>query len=318
MPLIAIRSKGDNDNAAESSSLMSIAKRFRVEKGSDFRLKDYDPGETLGIKSKKEALRALQEGTSRLSELQDKLFAQDCWALLVILQAMDAAGKDGTIKHVMSGVNPQACQVTSFKVPSPEELEHDFLWRAVRNLPPRGRIGIFNRSYYEEVLVVKVHRELLEKEKLPPELLPKDIWEQRYKDINAFERYLGRNGVLTLKFYLNLSKKEQKNRFLSRLEEPEKNWKFSASDVAERNCWDDYMQAYEQMIQNTSTEHAPWYVVPADHKWITRLVVAKVIVETLEGLKLSYPKVDAEKRKELQAARKLLEQEDGKGRSKKR
>lgn len=295
---------------------MSIAKRFRVEKGSDFRLKDYDPAETLGIKSKKEALRALEEGTLQLSDLQDKLFAQDRWALLVILQAMDAAGKDGTIKHVMSGINPEGCQVYAFKAPSAEELDHDFLWRTTRCLPQRGRIGIFNRSYYEEVLVVRVHPELLKKERIPPALVTKELWAERYKDIDAFERYLARNGILTLKFYLNLSKKEQKKRFLSRLEEPEKNWKFSAADVAERQCWDDYMQAYEQMIQNTATECAPWYVVPADHKWVTRLVVAKAIVETLEGLKLSYPKVDAEKRKELEAARQALELENGNGKGK--
>ncbi|HXN24126.1 MAG TPA: polyphosphate kinase 2 family protein [Candidatus Dormibacteraeota bacterium] len=290
---------------------MSITKKFRVEKGSDFRLKDYDPAVTLGVKSKKQALYALEEGTLQLSTLQDRLFARDCWALLVILQAMDGAGKDSTIKHVMSGVNPQACQVTAFKVPSAEELDHDFLWRAVRNLPPRGRIGIFNRSYYEEVLVVKVHPELLEKQKLPPGLVTKNIWEQRYKDINAFERYLRRNGIITLKFYLNLSKKEQKKRFLKRLEEPEKNWKFSAADVAERQCWDDYMDAYEQMIQNTATECAPWYVVPADHKWVTRLIVAKAIVETLEALQLEYPKVGQKERKELEAARRALEHENG-------
>jgi PPK2 family polyphosphate:nucleotide phosphotransferase len=295
---------------------MSIAKRFRVEKGSDFRLKDYDPAETLGIKSKKEALRALEEGTLQLSDLQDKLFAQDRWALLVILQAMDAAGKDGTIKHVMSGVNPEGCQVYAFKAPSVEELDHDFLWRTTRCLPQRGRIGIFNRSYYEEVLVVRVHAELLKKERIPPALVTKELWAERYKDIVAFERYLARNGILTLKFYLNLSKKEQKKRFLSRLEEPEKNWKFSAGDVAERQYWDDYMQAYEQMIQNTATECAPWYVVPADHKWVTRLVVARAIVETLEGLKLSYPKVDAEKRKELEVARQALEHENGSGKGK--
>ncbi len=289
---------------------MNITKSFRVVDGSGFRLKDYDPGETLGIKSKKEAFRVLKEGTERLGELQDKLFAQDCWTILVILQAMDAAGKDSAIKHVMSGVNPQGCEVYSFKTPSPQELDHDFLWRTSRALPQRGRIGIFNRSYYEEVLVVRVHPELLHKEKIPPALATKDIWKKRYKDINAFERYLLRNGIVTLKFYLNISKEEQKKRFLRRLEEPEKNWKFSPTDVVERQFWDDYMQAYEQMIQNTSTEHAPWFVVPADHKWVTRIVVAKVIVETLEGLKLTYPKVDAEKRKALESARKLLEKED--------
>lgn len=286
---------------------MNLVKRFRVTDGSAFRLKDYDPGETLGIKSKKEALRSLEAGLEPLRDLQDKLFAQDRWALLVILQAMDAAGKDSTIKHVMSGVNPQGCEVYAFKAPSPQELDHDFLWRTARSLPSRGRIGIFNRSYYEEVLVVRVHPELLERQRIPPQLVTKDIWAQRYKDINAFERYLFRNGIVTVKFYLNLSKEEQKKRFLSRLDEPEKNWKFSPADVVERQCWDDYMQAYEQMIQNTSTDSAPWYVVPADHKWVTRLVVAEVIVETLEKLKLSYPKVDAEKRKALQEARRLIE-----------
>jgi PPK2 family polyphosphate:nucleotide phosphotransferase len=294
---------------------MNIVKRFRIKDGSGFRLKHFYPGETLGIKSKKEALRTLEEDLERLSDLQDKLFAQDRWAILVILQAMDAAGKDSTIKHVMSGVNPQGCEVYAFKAPSPRELNHDYLWRTTCSLPQRGKIGIFNRSYYEEVLVVRVHPKLLEKEQLPPGLVTKDIWEQRYKDMKAFERYLFRNGILVLKFYLNISKEEQRLRFLSRLDELEKNWKFSPTDVAERQCWDDYMQAYEQMIQNTSTDYAPWYVVPADHKWVTRLVVARVIVETLQGLKLEYPKIDPEKRKTLQEARKSLEEDSGKGKS---
>ncbi|HYM77107.1 MAG TPA: polyphosphate kinase 2 family protein [Candidatus Dormibacteraeota bacterium] len=290
-----------------------LVKPFRVTDGSGFRMKDFDPGETLGLQSKEDAQRDLEEGIARLSVLQDKLYAQDRWALLLIFQAMDAAGKDSTIKHVMSGVNPQGCQVYSFKGPSSTELNHDFLWRTTRCLPERGHIGIFNRSYYEEVLVVRVHPELLANQRIPPALIGKDIWTQRFRDISAFEHYLARNGILTLKFFLHVSKKEQKRRFLSRLEEPEKNWKFSPTDVAERARWDDYMSAYEEMIQNTSSERAPWYVVPADHKWVTRLVVASAIVETLEELNLEYPKVDAEKRNALDAARKTL----GKGNNKK-
>ncbi len=289
-----------------------LVKPFRVTDGSGFRLKDFDPGETLGLHSKEEAQRDLEEGVARLSVLQDKLYAQDRWALLLIFQAMDAAGKDSTIKHVMSGVNPQGCEVHSFKGPSSEELNHDFLWRTTRCLPERGHIGIFNRSYYEEVLVVRVHPEMLANQRIPPALIRKDIWTQRFRDISAFEHYLARNGIVTLKFFLHVSKKEQKKRFLERLEEPEKNWKFSPSDVAERACWDDYMSAYEEMIRNTSSERAPWYVVPADHKWVTRLVVASAVVETLEELKLEYPTVDAEKRKALDAARKALEKGNSK------
>ena len=289
-----------------------LVKPFRVTDGSGFRLKDFDPGETLGLHSKEEAQRDLEEGVARLSVLQDKLYAQDRWALLLIFQAMDAAGKDSTIKHVMSGVNPQGCEVHSFKGPSSEELNHDFLWRTTRCLPERGHIGIFNRSYYEEVLVVRVHPEMLANQRIPPALIRKDIWTQRFRDISAFEHYLARNGIVTLKFFLHVSKKEQKKRFLERLEEPEKNWKFSPSDVAERACWDDYMSAYEEMIRNTSSERAPWYVVPADHKWVTRLVVASAVVETLEELKLEYPTVDAEKRKALDAARKALEKGNNK------
>lgn len=284
-------------------------KPFRVTDGSRFRMKDFDPGETLGLKAKEEAQRDLEEGIARLSVLQDKLYAQDRWALLLIFQAMDAAGKDSTIKHVMSGVNPAGCQVYSFKSPSSEELNHDFLWRTTRCLPERGHIGIFNRSYYEEVLIVRVHPELLASERMPPAVVGKDIWKQRYGDINAFEHYLARNGIITRKFFLHVSKREQRKRFLKRLEEPEKNWKFSASDVAERARWDDYMRAYEEMIQNTSSERAPWHIVPADHKWVTRLVVASAVVETLEELDLAYPKVDAEKHKALDAARKALENE---------
>ena len=285
-------------------------KPFRITDGSRFRMKDFDPGETLGLKSKEEAQRDLEEGIARLSVLQDKLYAQDRWALLLIFQAMDAAGKDSTIKHVMSGVNPAGCQVYSFKSPSSEELNHDFLWRTTRCLPERGHIGIFNRSYYEEVLIVRVHPELLANQRIPPALVGKDIWKQRYSDINAFEHYLAKNGIITRKFFLHVSKKEQRKRFLKRLEEPEKNWKFSPSDVAERSRWDEYMRAYEEMIQNTSSERAPWHIVPADHKWVTRLVVAGAVVETLEELNLAYPKVDAEKRKALDAARKALEKEE--------
>ena len=288
---------------------------FRVTDGSRFRMKDFDPGETLGLKAKEEAQRDLEEGIARLSALQDKLYAQDRWALLLIFQAMDAAGKDSTIKHVMSGVNPAGCQVYSFKSPSSEELNHDFLWRTTRCLPERGHIGIFNRSYYEEVLIVRVHPELLANQRMPPALVGKDIWKQRYSDINAFEHYLARNGIITRKFFLHVSKKEQRKRFLKRLEEPEKNWKFSPSDVAERTRWDDYMRAYEEMIQNTSSERAPWHIVPADHKWVTRLVVAGAVVETLEELNLAYPKVDVEKHKALDAARKALEKEEGNAKS---
>ena len=283
-----------------------LAKPYRVSDGVKFRLKDFDPQDTGELKSKEEAKGLLEKSVAHIEELQDKLYAQDRWCLLLIFQAMDAAGKDGAIKHVMSGINPQGCQVYSFKAPSNEELDHDYLWRTTRNLPERGRIGIFNRSYYEEVLVVRVHPDVLEHEKIPAELRSKDIWKERFQDICSFERYLSRNGTVIRKFFLNVSKKEQKRRFLARLEEPEKNWKFSPEDVREREHWDDYMQAYEDMIRNTATKHAPWYVVPADNKWFTRLVVAAAIVETLEGLKLSYPEVDPQKRKELQAARKAL------------
>jgi len=243
---------------------------------------------------------------SRMAELQDKLYAQDRWGLLLMFQAMDAAGKDGAIKHVMSGVNPQGCQVFSFKAPSPEELDHDYLWRNMKCLPQRGHIGIFNRSYYEEVLVVKVHPEILANERIPEPLITKDIWEERFQDICSFERYLSRNGLVIRKFFLNVSKKEQKRRFLDRLQQPEKNWKFSAADLHERERWDDYMAAYEEMIANTSTPHAPWFVIPADNKWFTRLAVAATIVDTLDELNLSYPEVDPQKKKELAAARKIL------------
>jgi|SRR5579863_5054692 len=282
---------------------------YRVEDGAKFRLKDFDPGDTGRMKSKKHAAEDLQQGVQLLSDLQDKLYAQNRWALLLIFQAMDAAGKDGAIKHVMSGVNPQGCEVFSFKQPSAEELSHGFLWRTSKRVPERGRIGIFNRSYYEEVLVTRVHKEVLERERIPRSLMSKGIWKERFEDINAHERYLTRNGLVIRKFFLNLSKKEQRKRFLERLEHPAKNWKFSASDISERGLWRDYMTAYEEMIQKTATPYAPWYVVPADNKWYTRLVVAAAIVHALEDLKLSYPKVDADKRKELEAARIALEHE---------
>ena len=286
-----------------------FAKPFRIADGSHFRLKDIDPAETLGVKSKEHAQDALERGIERLTKLQEKLYAQDRWAVLLILQGMDAAGKDGTVKHVMSGVNPQGCQVYAFKAPSPKELQHDFLWRTSRSVPERGQIGIFNRSYYEEVLIVRVHPELLANEKIPPQLVLDNIWQKRFEDINAFERYLAENGFVVLKFCLHLSKKEQKKRFLERLEDPEKNWKFSINDALERQYWDKYMRAYEDMIRNTSTKQAPWYVVPADHKWFTRLVVAEAVIDALECLDLSFPAVDAEKRKELKAARAALERE---------
>jgi PPK2 family polyphosphate:nucleotide phosphotransferase len=283
-----------------------LAKAYRVESGKHFRLKDFDPADTGHLHSKENADEALQQGILRTAELQDKLYAQDSWSLLLIFQAMDAAGKDGIIKHVMSGVNPQGCQVYSFKAPSELELQHDFLWRTTRDLPERGHIGIFNRSYYEEVLVVRVHPKILESQKTPPALVGKKIWEERFEDIRCFERHMARSGTVIRKFFLNVSKKEQKKRFLARLDEPEKNWKFSAADIHERACWDDYQKAYEEMIAKTSSEEAPWYVVPADNKWFTRLVVSTVLVDTLESLNLTYPKVDDVKRRELAAAKKLL------------
>ena len=286
----------------------SFAKPFRVTEGRGFRLKDIDPGDTLqfGSEEKPRAQEALAIGIQALAELQDMLYAQDRWAVLLIFQAMDAAGKDGTIKHVMSGVNPQGCQVDSFKAPSAEDLNHDYLWRSMQRVPERGRIGIFNRSYYEEALVVRVHREFLEKETLPPELVTKNIWTHRFQDIRSYERYLARNGVIIRKFFLHVSKKEQKRRFLERLENPEKNLKFSANDIKERAFWNDYMDAYEDMIRNTATPDAPWYVVPADNKWFTRIVVGAAVVEALDALDLRYPKVSKEKLKELAAAQQVL------------
>lgn len=282
---------------------------YGVTKGRKFRLKDIDPRDTAGYGSeeKPRAKDLLEQGIVMLSDLQERLYAQDQWGVLLIFQAMDAAGKDGAIRHVMSGVNPQGCQVYSFKGPSAEDLDHDFLWRTSRCLPERGRIGIFNRSYYEEVLVVRVHSELLEKQKIPRELVTKDIWEERYEDINALERYLSRNGYVIRKFFLHVSKSEQKKRFLSRLDEPEKNWKVSSADARERQFWDDYMEAYEDMIRHTATPHAPWYVIPADNKWFTRLVVAAVIVNALDELNLEFPKVDAKRRADLETTRKALE-----------
>jgi PPK2 family polyphosphate:nucleotide phosphotransferase len=282
-----------------------------VTRGKDFRLKDFDPGGTADLKSedKAEAKEMLARGVEWLAEQQDMLYAQDHWAVLLVFQAMDAAGKDGTIKHVTSGINPQGCQVTSFKQPSSEELDHDYLWRYMRNVPARGQIGIFNRSYYEELLVVKVHPELLARQKLHPSLVTKKIWKQRYEEIKNYEQYLGRNGVVVLKFFLHVSKAEQKRRFLERLDRPEKNWKFSASDVAERGHWAEYQDAYQEAIRNTASRHAPWYVVPADNKWFTRLVVAAAVVGSIARLKLHHPVVGPDQRKALAAARRSLEAE---------
>jgi PPK2 family polyphosphate:nucleotide phosphotransferase len=285
-----------------------LIKPYRVTKGAKFRLKDIDPADTGPLKSedKPRAKEALQTGVAALAELQDVLYADHRCSLLIVLQAMDAAGKDGVIKHVMSGINPQGCQVFSFKAPSSEDLDHDFLWRCAKCLPERGRIGIFNRSYYEETLVVRVHPELLQKQKLPEELVTKHIWDQRFKDIRNFERYLSHNGTVIRKFFLHVSKEEQKRRLLERLEKPEKNWKYSTADAYERGYWDDYMQAYEATIRETATADAPWYVVPADNKWYTRTVVAAVVLSSLASLKLHYPVVDDAQRKELAAAKAAL------------
>jgi|SRR5208337_889247 len=295
----------------KAKQVHEFIKPYVVTSGEKFRLKDYDPRDTHGLKSgdKPEAKKLLDEGVLLLSEMQDKLYAQSNWGLLLIFQGMDSAGKDSTIKHVMSGVNPQGVEVFSFKTPSSEELAHDFLWRTNRCMPPRGKIGIFNRSYYEEVLVTRVHPELLERQRIPMELREEHIWKNRYQDISAFERYLTGNGIAIRKFFLNLSKKEQKRRFLDRLDHPEKNWKFSAADVKERKYWDDYMSAYEKMIRNTASEHAPWVVVPADNKWFSRLLVVATIVDGLSSLNLEYPKVDPEQMAELKAARRGLEKE---------
>jgi PPK2 family polyphosphate:nucleotide phosphotransferase len=292
--------------------LRKFLEPYRVTHGRKFRLKDHDPGDTHQFKTeqKKEAKELLARGVEWLSEAQGMLYAQDRWSVLLLFQAMDAAGKDGTIKHVMSGVNPQGVQVTSFKAPSAEELDHDFMWRCMKALPERGRIGIFNRSYYEEVLVVRVHEALLAKQQLPAKLVSKKIWDERFEDIACIERFLARNGILLLKFFLNVSRGEQKKRFLERLDTPDKNWKFSTADARERGYWKAYMKAYEDMIRNTATPHAPWYVVPADNKWFSRLVVAAAVVEAMAGLDLHYPRVGADKKKELAAARQMLTAEE--------
>jgi PPK2 family polyphosphate:nucleotide phosphotransferase len=282
-------------------------KRFEARKGRRFRLADHDPADTSGVRNKADAEAQLARSTARMRELQEKLYAQDRWALLIVLQAMDAAGKDSTIKHVMSGVNPQGCEVHSFKAPSDEELDHDFLWRTTVRLPRRGHIGIFNRSYYEEVLVVRVHPGALARQKLPQALVTRRVWEERYEDINEHERYLTRNGIVVRKIFLHISEEEQRRRFLARLQQPEKQWKFSMHDVEERKLWDRYMRAYERAIQATSTKHAPWYVVPADHKWFSRLVVSRIIIEALDGLGLEFPTLDAERRKELARVARALE-----------
>jgi len=299
------------------SRAQRFARPFRITDGRKFRLKDVDPGDTGGLKSKQQASGWLERGVARLSNLQQKMYAQDRWGLLLIFQAMDAAGKDGTIKHVMSGINPQGCQVYSFKAPSAEELDHDFLWRTNRSLTERGRIGIFNRSYYEETLVVRVHPKALDSQKLPASLVTKRIWKERFEDISAFERYATRNGIAVRKFFLHVSEDEQKRRFLSRLDLPAKNWKFSLSDAKERNQWRDYMRAYEDMIRQTSSEYAPWYVVPADNKWFTRLVVGAAVIDALEEMNLAFPTVDRAKRKELAAVRTALDTETGSRRRKK-
>ncbi len=286
----------------------AFSRPYAVTDGRKFRLRDVDPGDTGALRSgdKERAQEALQTGIQALAKLQDMLYAQDRWALLLVFQAMDAAGKDGAIKHVMSGVNPQGCQVTAFKTPTADDLDHDFLWRCLRNLPERGRIGIFNRSYYEEVLVVKVHPELLEKQKLPPQLTGKHIWRDRYEDIRHIERYLGRNGIVVRKFFLHVSEDEQKRRFLERLENPDKNWKFSAADTRERGFWKDYRKAYETMVRETASDEAPWYVVPADNKWFTRLVVAGAVIDALASLGLHYPEVTEQQQAELEAARRAF------------
>lgn len=292
-----------------SDLLPDLVRRYRIDDGSSFELKDIDPEETPGLHDKDEAAALLQQSVQRMGELQERLYAQDRWSVLLIFQAMDAAGKDSTIKHVMSGVNPQGCHVSSFKQPSTEELDHDFLWRVVKHLPERGRIGIFNRSYYEEVLVVRVHANILANQHLPEELVTKKIWRERFQDINGFERYMSRQGTVIRKFFLHVSKAEQRRRFLSRLDEPEKNWKFSLADVHEREHWNDYRRAYEDMIRETATPHAPWFVVPADHKWFTRIAVGAAIVDALESLKPSFPRVDAETKRQLKVAKAALESE---------
>jgi PPK2 family polyphosphate:nucleotide phosphotransferase len=282
-----------------------------VPPGKRIKLGDYSPGYTDDFKDESEAKEKLEKDIKRLSRYQTVLYAQHCYSLLIIFQAMDAAGKDGTIKHVMSGINPQGCQVFSFKVPSTEELSHDYLWRSVKALPERGRIGVFNRSYYEEVIVVRVHPELLERQNLPCEATEDKIWKRRYEEINNFEKYLSRNGTIILKFFLNVSKDEQRRRLLARLDTPEKNWKYSAADIRERACWEKYQEAYESAFNHTSTDWAPWYIIPADHKWFTRTAVADIIVERLKNLNLSYPALGEKDARDLAEARKILEAEGG-------
>jgi PPK2 family polyphosphate:nucleotide phosphotransferase len=298
-------------NKEQLKRIAELIEPYRITNGKNFSLKDFDPDDTgpFDADDKKEGKDLLEKGVEWLAEQQDMLYAQDHWAVLLVFQAMDAAGKDGTIKHVTSGINPQGCSVTSFKQPSSEELDHDYLWRYMRHVPARGEIGIFNRSYYEEVLVVKVHANVLATQKMHPSLITKRIWDERYEDITHFERYLTRNGVRILKFFLHVSKKEQKRRFMSRLDEPEKNWKFAASDVNERQYWSEYQAAYERAICETASPDAPWFVVPADNKWYTRLIVAAAVVEAIGRLDLGYPEVDDAKRKELAAARAQLEKE---------
>jgi PPK2 family polyphosphate:nucleotide phosphotransferase len=292
------------------AQIQKYVRPFRVTKGRGFKLKDFDPGDTCGLKlDKREAAELLRRGTEWLAEEQGMLYAQNQWSLLLVFQALDAAGKDGTIKHVMSGVNPQGCQVFSFKQPSREELEHDFMWRYAKCLPERGRIGIFNRSYYEEVLVVRVHQDLLKQQNIPPSLSSNRIWDERLADIAHFEDYLTRQGTTILKFFLHVSRNEQKKRFIERLDEPQKHWKFSPSDIHERKFWSDYVRVFENAIRATATKRAPWYVVPADNKWFTRLVVAAAVVEAVEQLDLAYPKIDDQKKRELAAAREALSRE---------
>ncbi len=294
---------------SEIQKVEELANRYRIDDGRNFRIEDSDPSDTADFSSKEKAAELLVSGIQHLIEMQQKLYAQNDWALLLIFQALDAAGKDGAIQHVMSGVNPQGCQVNSFKTPSPLELGHDFLWRTTVALPERGRIGIFNRSYYEEVLVVRVHQALLQNQRIPQSLVTERIWEERFEDINAFERHLSRNGVIVRKFFLHISKDEQKRRFLKRLEEPQKNWKFSATDLKERNYWADYMDAYQEMIRNTAASHAPWYVIPSDNKWFMRLIVAAIIVETLHSLNLHFPQVTQDQKQQLDHALRILETE---------
>jgi len=296
----------------------NYVERYRIDKPGKFRLADFDSADTCDLDiDKDEAKEILANDVKKLAELQDRLYANDRWSMLVVLQAMDTAGKDGVIKHVMSGVNPQGCQVHPFKAPSPEELDHDFLWRVAHALPERGRIGIFNRSHYEEVLVVRVHAEILAQQKLPPELVTDRIWEQRFASISAFEQHLAANGTVILKFFLHISREEQRQRFLARIEDPAKRWKFSMGDVAERKLWDRYMDAYEDMIRNTSSKDAPWYVVPADKKWFSRLVVAAAMIDALERLDLQYPKLEGDAVRDLKIARETLIAE-AKGKNSKR